>query len=116
LKFGQVVVVVQAIPAVTAARSQLAALAAIMHQEQSRFNQAGHIVSAPADRGPAIGHILVLQVWAVFLMSTVVTLAISVLQEAVAVGCVTAMHGDQDITILDALTATSADSLVLIWV
>jgi hypothetical protein len=62
LKFGQVVAVVQDIPAVTAALSQLAVQVATMQLELLQFVQVGPTQCVQAAHGLAIGHIPVMPV------------------------------------------------------
>jgi hypothetical protein len=66
LKFGQVVVAEQGIPVVTAAHFQSAEQVATMVLELLRYNRDGNTLCVQADLGLAIGHILAVQVWAVY--------------------------------------------------
>lgn len=65
LKSGQVEVVVQVTPAVTAARSLSVEQAETTLLGRSIPHRDVNILSAPVDLGPAIIHILALQAWAV---------------------------------------------------
>jgi hypothetical protein len=112
LRFGQVAVVVQGIPAVTAARFQLEGPEATMLHVLWPQLLVSYILCVQADHGPVIGHIPAQLVWDACHMLTDLIYLTSVLLEVAAVGCVMVMLGVQDTMTADVRTVTSVDFLV----
>jgi hypothetical protein len=112
LRFGQVAVVVQGIPAVTAARFQLEGPEATMLHVLWPQLLVSYILCVQADHGPVIGHIPAQLVWDACHMLTDLIYLTSVLLEVAAVGCVMVMPGVLDIMTAVVLTVIFVDFLV----